>query len=262
LSTCSQSSCNRISTSVRVEEALLQPHVCLLAVQQMRFSCTSDTSGFCFPLGMPFPWTTKGRRAGQTEVRPTHSCPRPRTSKDGGGGDKEKTDEKVSGFSPFLPIRLQIVPPVHLARAWGVSEACCVLLNQCAGPCSLRSPCFPSRTNKYNFFSLSLFSFLARRKVKKYIYIKISVGPFLVESPSQKSLLVSGSLLQHDAHVKEAGDGSEERQRRRRRRQQQRSPWWGILTAEQRDLETWLDPQGPSFAVIRILHNFGSTPSR
>ncbi|TNN84483.1 hypothetical protein EYF80_005183 [Liparis tanakae] len=38
-------------------------------------------------------------------------------------------------------------------------------------------------------------------------------------------LLVSRSLLQHDAHVKEAGDGSEERQRRRRRQQQRRSPW-------------------------------------
>lgn len=41
-----------------------------------------------------------------------------------------------------------------------------------------------------------------------------------------------------------------------------RSLRWGISTAETGDLESWLTPRGPVCAVIRILHNLGSTPNR
>lgn len=84
----------------------------------------------------PFLWTTKkGSGVLDKHIQPTHSCPVP------GHWSMEGTKSKLMETVFFLPKLLRTSPPVPLVLAWAVSGACCVLWSQCAGPCSLRSPC-------------------------------------------------------------------------------------------------------------------------
>lgn len=194
----------------------------------------------------PFLWTTKkGSGVLDKHIQPTHSCPVP------GHWSMEGTKSKLMETVFFLPKLLRTSPPVPLVLAWAASGACCVLWSQCAGPCSLRSPCclFDQKLSPPSSSWANLRTTMRKSLRTPCGWLRRARG------------LLAGwswSLLQNKAHVREAAlcDGSEHQ------KQEQQSLWWIIATAGRGDLETWVDPRGPFCAVIRILHNSGSTPSR